>query len=185
MISKGTRQRGKDTAAFAKPNDFIARAARAIAHRLACCIRGRGTPSTLDATALVHEAYLRLRPCDALRVNDEQHFVRLAARAMRQVLAREACARTTFKRGRHVTTVPFHDDAFGRTVALAEILTVEDALQTLDRVRPRQARVVRCRGRNGLSVKETAEALGISTATVKRDWRAARAWLVARLTPAG
>ena len=150
-------------------------------HRLAHFVRGSGTPDSLNTTALLHEAYLHLRPDEGLDVNDRRHLLQVAARAMRQVLAREARRRKAWKRGGRAVTVSFQDGTVGRTVALSDILTLEEALSTLDRLRPRQARVVECRFYAGLSVEETAETLEISTATVKRDWRAARAWLLTRL----
>jgi len=150
-------------------------------HRLAHFVRGCGTPDSLNTTALLHEAYLHLRPDEGLDVNDRRHLLQVAARAMRQVLARKARRRKAWKRGGRAVTVSFQDRTVGRTVALSEILTLEEALATLDRLRPRQARVVECRFYAGLSVEETAEALGVSTATVKRDWRTARAWLLTRL----
>lgn len=152
-------------------------------HRLAAVVCRRGTAPDLDATALVHEAYLHLHPCDDLDVASEQHFLRLAARAMRQVLARDARRRRARKRGADVPTVSFHRVSVGRESPLADALAVRQALAGLRRAHPRQARVVTCRHYDGLSVAETAQALGVSTATVKRDWRAARKWLRAYLAP--
>ena len=146
-------------------------------HRLARCVRGRGTPSTLNTTALVHEAYLHLRPDEGLNVESKRHFLRMAARAMRQVLAREARRRNALKRGGNAVTVSFRDSAVGRALPLSNILTLEDALDALDCLSPRRARVVECRYFGGLTIAETAEALDVSPATVKRDWRTAKAWL--------
>lgn len=145
--------------------------------RLARVICRSAPPTPLGTTALVHEAYLHLQPLDALDITDRLHFYRLAARAMRQVLAREARHRQAQKRGGDTQTVPLHDLNVGVSPSLAETLTVEEALDCLRRHRPRQAHVVECRLFTGLSVTETARSIGVSTATVKRDWRAARAWL--------
>jgi RNA polymerase sigma factor (TIGR02999 family) len=96
---------------------------------------------------------------------------------MRQVLARDARRRETLKRGRHYARVPFEDDRLGADRPVAQLLTINDALADLERLHARQAQVVECRVYAGLSVAETARVLEVSTATVKRDWRAARAWL--------
>ncbi len=149
--------------------------------RLAHVVRRNGAPQTVNTTALVHEAYLHLRPDDGLDVESKRHFFRLAARAMRQVIARKVRHRAAQKRGGHAVTVPFHDRMLGTEVPLDDIVTLEDALGALDQMKPRQARVVECRFYAGLTVQETANALDVSTATVKRDWRAARAWLIAHL----
>jgi len=149
--------------------------------RLARVVRRGKAPATLNTTALVHEAYLHLRPDDGIDVESKRHFFRLAARAMRQVIARQVRHRTAQKRGGHAITVAFHDRMLGTEVPLDDIVTLEDALCALDRMKPRQARVVECRFYAGLTVQETADALDVSTATVKRDWRAARAWLIAHL----
>jgi RNA polymerase sigma factor (TIGR02999 family) len=151
--------------------------------RLARVVRRGKAPVTLNTTALVHEAYLHLRPDDGLDVSSKRHFFRLAARAMRQVIAREARHRNAKKRGGGAVTVSFHDRMLGTELPLADIVTLEDALDSLEQMDARQARVVECRFYAGLTVKETADVLDVSTATVKRDWRAAKAWLVAHLRP--
>lgn len=153
--------------------------------RLAHKICRSGVPTLFDATALVHEAYLHLQPLARLDVRDRRHFYRLVARAMRQVMAREARRRKAQKRGGDVETVSLHDVEVGTARSLVDVLTIEQALNTLDHRMPRPARVVRCRLYGGLSVEETARVLDISTATVKRDWRTARAWLRAYLAPTG
>ena len=145
--------------------------------RLARVVRGPGTPATLNTTALVHEAYLRLTPLDGLDVEDRLHFFRLAARAMRQVLAREGRRRQALKRGGAYTRVTFDEQRLSDDRPVVQLLTINDALDGLERLHARQAQVVECRVYAGLSVDETARVLGVSTATVKRDWRAARAWL--------
>ena len=151
--------------------------------RLARVVRGGGAPATLNTTALVHEAYLHLRPSGALDVESKRHFFRLVARAMRQVVAYEVRHRNAQKRGGDAITVLFNDQLLGTEVPLADLVTLEDALASLEQMHPRQARVVECRFFAGLTVQETADTLGISTATVKRDWRAAKAWLRAHLRP--
>ena len=149
--------------------------------RLARVVRKGKAPATLNTTALVHEAYLHLRPDEGIDVENKKHFFRLAARAMRQVIAYEVRHRSAQKRGGNAVTVSFDERFVGTRTPMADLLSLEDALQILGRMHPRQVRVVECRFYAGLSVKETAQVLDISPTTVKRDWRAARAWLVAHL----
>ena len=150
--------------------------------RLARMVRRRGTGETLNTTALVHEAYFKLVHTDGVEWAGRQHFFRVAARAMRQVLVHDAERRravkrgggraaVTFHEGLHVT--PFHDD---------EVLALHDALGRLEGLDARQAAVVEIRYFAGLTIEETAEALGISPPTVSRDWRLARVWLARELT---
>jgi RNA polymerase sigma factor (TIGR02999 family) len=97
------------------------------------------------------------------------------------VIAREVRHRCAQKRGGDAEVVAFREGLLGRDVPLADLLSIEDALDDLEQMHPRQARVVECRFYAGLTIPETAAALDISSATVKRDWRAARAWLLTRL----
>jgi RNA polymerase sigma factor (TIGR02999 family) len=156
--------------------------------RLAERVR-RGQPSdTLNATALVHEAWLKLAPASASDWAGRRHFLNVAARAMRQVLVDAARERLAAKRGGGVVAVTL-DGAAGEAVAAAvrdeEVLALDEALARLAQLDERQARVVELRWFAGFTAEETAEALGISTPTVQRDWRAARAWLTLQLREAG
>lgn len=137
---------------------------------------------TLNTTALVHEAYLKLRGQDALRVESRVHFFAVAARAMRQILVNYAQRQRAAKRGGEHARVPLAEElvpAFNPVSpdAAAEFLELNDALERLERLDPRQVRVVECRFFVGLSIAETSHALEVSTATVKRDWVLASAWL--------
>ena len=168
--------RGNKAAAdalFARVYDDLRRRAHAI--------RRDGAPATLNTTALVHEAYLHLRPEDGLSVESRAHLLHLAGRAMRQVVSRAVRYRKALKRGGHVVTVQFQDQVMGTQVPLDDLVTLDDALAALEHMHKRQARVVECRFYAGLTVQETAQALGISPSTVKRDWRAAKAWLTSHL----
>jgi RNA polymerase sigma factor (TIGR02999 family) len=142
--------------------------------------RGRATP-TLNTTALVHEAYMRLAATGSLTATDTAHFKRLMAQCMRHVLIDAARRRTAAKRGGKDVRVTFGDDLAGEKMRLTGLLELHDALRELGRLDPRRAAVVECRYFGGLDVAETALALDTSTATVKRDWRVARAWLAQRL----
>jgi RNA polymerase sigma factor (TIGR02999 family) len=136
---------------------------------------------TLQPSGLVNEAYLRLAGSPDLDLHDRAHFFAIAARVMRQVLVDHARRRRAAKReGVHVTL----GDADAAAVPL-EVLDLETALQELAGLDPRQARVVELRFFGGLDVEETADALGLSARTVKREWQTARAWLQHRLLQGG
>jgi RNA polymerase sigma factor (TIGR02999 family) len=133
--------------------------------------------SHLQTTALVHEAYLRLADGRTLSVEDRSHFLSVAARAMRRVLidaARRRCARKRGGGASHVTLDPNGPPVWGGDQGL---LALDDALRKLTELSPRQGAVVEYRTFADMTVEETAEALGVSVRTVKRDWQAARAWL--------
>ena len=139
---------------------------------------------TLNTTALVHEAYLNLAG-DAPDLNSRSHFFGVAARVMRRVLIWNARRKMADKRGGGQRPEPLGPDAEAASVEedIATMLEVDTALTELEATEPRWCRVVECRYFTGLTIAESAEALGISPATVKRDWESARAWLEARLTP--
>lgn len=144
---------------------------------LAHVVRRRGAGQTLNTTALVHEAYLKLRPDDALALEDRAHFTYIVARAMRQVVVDAARRRTAAKRGGGEAVVTLEESMTSAPVRAEQLLKLEAALRELEQVDTRRASIVECRFFGGLTVEETAHALGISTPTVKRDWRVARAWL--------
>lgn len=144
---------------------------------------------TLNTTALVHEAYLKLVGQERVEVENRAHFRALAARAMRHILCDYARERSARKRGGdlcrltldELTALPAANLTEDRSLAL---LSLDHALQRLEARDPRQARVVECRFFGGLTVAETASALGISPRTVKRDWAVAQAWLHREMTSA-
>ena len=136
---------------------------------------------TLQTTALVHEAYVRLTRSSQTAFNDRVHFFAVAARAMRHILVDYARARQAEKRGGQ-PPVPLDDVAPAVHMAPPEqVLAVDAALERLTELDARQARIVELRFFAGMSVDETAEALGISSRTVKREWQVARAWLYGEL----
>jgi RNA polymerase sigma factor (TIGR02999 family) len=152
-------------------------------HRIA---RGRmrreRADHTLSATELVHEAFLKLVPLDRVDWQSRVHFFAIASRAMRNVLVDHAVRRGAEKRGGAQPMVPL--DALPADGAqleserpLEDLIVLSQVLTRLEQHDERQARVVECRYFGGLSLDETAEALGISVATVSRDWTFARAWL--------
>jgi RNA polymerase sigma factor (TIGR02999 family) len=143
---------------------------------------------TLDTTALVHEAYLRMVDQTGVDVESRAHFLALAARVMRQILCNYARDRRALKRGGGIARLPLDDGAALEAPASPDtapadaLVALDDALRRLERVDPRQSRVVECRFFGGLTVDETATAVGISPRTVKRDWAVAQAWLHREMT---
>jgi len=132
---------------------------------------------TLGATAVVHEAYLRLAELDQITWEGRAHFFGAAAMAMRRVLISYARSRNAQKRGSGAVPVPIDDVVLAARERPEDLLALDQALTRLEEISPRQARVVECRFFAGMNIDETAEALGISNATVRRDWALARAWL--------
>jgi RNA polymerase sigma factor (TIGR02999 family) len=158
---------------------------RELAHRQRRRWRG---DHTLHTTALVHEAYLKLVGQEGVTVEGRAHFLAFAARAMRHVLCNHARSRSTAKRGGGAPMLPLDegkgvpDPAGPRPEVASSLVALDDALQRLEDVHPRQSRVVECRFFGGLTVEETAEALSVSSRTVQRDWVMAQAWLHRELT---
>ncbi len=149
--------------------------------RLAAVVR-RGDPSaTLSPTALVNEAWLKLRETPHVARTSPLHFKRIAARAMRQVLIEAARRRRADKRGGGSALVTFDESLHEAATGADEFLALNDALEALAMIQPRQATLVESRFFGGLDVSETAALLQISESTVLRDWRAARAWLAREL----
>jgi RNA polymerase sigma factor (TIGR02999 family) len=138
-------------------------------------LRSERPDHTLQPTALVHEAYLRLEGQRSVVWSNRAHFFGIAARIMRRILVDHARRRRAAKRDAAALRVTLVDDAAGDHAP--ELIALDSALTSLERLDPQQARVVELRYFGGLTVEETAEAAGISTATVKREWRTARAWL--------
>jgi RNA polymerase sigma factor (TIGR02999 family) len=152
---------------------------RRIAHRQ---LAGEQSGHTLDTGALVHEAYLKLRQLDRMEWRSREHFLAMAARVMRRVLVDYAEARRAQKRGGALVPVAIDAVSLAAGQPGEEILALDEALRRLEALSARQSRVVECRFFAGMSVEETAAALELSEATVKRDWVAARAWLNRELT---
>lgn len=140
---------------------------------------------TLQTTALVNEAYLRLIDARRVRWENRAHFFGVSARLMRQILVDAARARGSLKRGGDVERVPLDDDVARVAARGEDIVAIDEALGALSDVDPRKAQVVECRFFGGLSVEETAEVLKVSVDTVMRDWKLARLWLHRRLTCPG
>ena len=155
--------------------DELRRVARGYMHR-------EPAGHTLDATALVNEAYLRLAAVERIHLESRAHFLAVAARIMRRLLVDSARARTNEKRGGHLRKVPLDDVGDIPAGTRLELVSLDVALNELEAVHPRKVRVVELRFFGGLSVEQTADTLGVSTDTVKRDWRFAKMWLLRELS---
>jgi RNA polymerase sigma factor (TIGR02999 family) len=146
--------------------------------RLAASVKRSDPAATLNPTALVHEAWVKLANSPAFVSTSRLHFKRIAARAMRQLLVESARRRHSQKRGGGPSVFVTFDEALGRRASCEQdVLRLDVALEELARLNPRHAVLVESRFFGGLDVRETAELLAISEATVLRDWRAAKAWL--------
>jgi RNA polymerase sigma factor (TIGR02999 family) len=145
--------------------------------RLAAAYMRRERPGqTIQATALVHEAYLRLAGVGT-PWHDERHFVGIAARSMRQILVERARARGAQKRWAGLDRVSMTDALAVAADPEGMLPALDEALSRLEQIDPEQARIVELRYFAGLSIEDTADALGMSPATLKRRWALARAWL--------
>ena len=140
---------------------------------------------TLQATALVNEAYLRLIDLKQIRWQDRAHFFAMASRTMRRILVDFARARRNEKRGGGRQKVSLQEALMVSKDAGQDLVALDDALVALEEVHPRKSQVVELRFFGGLSLEETAEALHISVDTVKRDWRFAKLWLLRQLDGTG
>lgn len=147
-------------------------------HRLAAIIKRRDPCATLNPTALVNEAWLKLARSPEIASSSHLHFKRIAARAMRQILVEAARRRIADKRGGEDAAFVTFDESIAPTSSCSkDLIALDAALEELAREHPRQAMMVESRFFGGLDMNETAALLGVSEATLLRDWRAARAWL--------
>lgn len=137
---------------------------------------------SLNTTGLLHEAYLKLVDSPAATIENRNHFLAIASRAMRNVLVDHARTRNALKRGGGLVSVQLDEATWIDRVDLDAVSDLDDALRRLEKLDERQSRIVEQRYFGGLSLEETAAALGISLATVKRELRAARAWLASELS---
>jgi RNA polymerase sigma-70 factor, ECF subfamily len=147
---------------------------RQLAHRY---MRWERPGHTMQTTALIHEAYLRLVDQNQVRWQHQAHFFGIAARLMRQILIEHARSHTRAKRGGGVGTISLDKAAIVSQARATELLALDDALERLATIDPRKSQVVELRFFGGLSVEEAAQVLNIAPNTVLRDWRMAKAWL--------
>jgi RNA polymerase sigma factor (TIGR02999 family) len=151
--------------------------------RLASSVKRDDPSSTLNPTALVNEAWLKMARSPGISAVSRLHFKRIAARAMRQLLVEAARRRNSRKRGGEGAAifVTFDDSMDGAATCEQDLITLDAALDELARLEPRQATIVESRFFGGLESSEISNLLGVSEATVLRDWRAAKAWLGQKL----
>lgn len=144
---------------------------------------GRCRPGqTMESAALANEAYLKLVRAEGLRCENRVHFLALCSQVIRRILVDHARSRGYAKRGGGTVQLPLDEEVVAAKARQVDVLALDEALASLSKFDPRKARVVELRYFGGLSVEETAEILGISPETAKRDWKMARAWLFAELT---
>ena len=148
-------------------------------------LRGESPAHALQATALVHEVYLRLIDVDRMTLTDRAHFFGVAATLMRQIVVDHARRQRAGKRGGGVTLIGLDEAPPPAQISSVDVLALDEALDALATLDPRQCQVVELRFFAGLTIDEAATALGISSATVEREWALANAWLYRRLAPQG
>ena len=154
---------------------------RSRAHRL---LESQPAGHTLSTTALVHESYLKLIRSERLTPQDRAHFLALAARAMRMVLVSYARSHSAEKRGGGVTSLDLDEELTLSNQRADQMIALDEALERLSRLNDRLSQTVELRFFGGMTVDETATALGVAPSTVKLDWQKARAWLHRELTDA-
>jgi RNA polymerase sigma-70 factor (ECF subfamily) len=137
---------------------------------------------SLQASALVHEAYMRLLEINRIDWQDRAHFFAFAARVMRRILVDWARARKVSRRGGGAAVIPLDEARVGSTDTSPDLVALDDALNALATIDERKARVVEMRFFGGMSVEETAALLEVSPGTVMRDWRLAKVWLLRELS---
>jgi RNA polymerase sigma factor (TIGR02999 family) len=136
---------------------------------------------TLETTALINEAYLRLLHAQKVEWQNRDHFLAVSARLMRRVLVDFARARKAEKRGGNAERIPVSDDLIGREGRSVDLVSLDQILNDLSKIDERKSRVVELRFFGGLGVRQTAAVLGISPATVMRDWDFAKAWILRQM----
>lgn len=165
--------------AFADLVPLVYRELRRIAGR---CMQDERTGRTIQTTALVHEAYLKLIDISSVEWQHRAHFYAVSARIMRRILLDRARRRTSAKRGGKSPPLNLDEVPDMLSMRARELIALDDALEVLAGMDARKARVIELRFFGGLSVEETAEVIKVSPDTVLRDWKLARAWLLAELS---
>jgi len=168
-----TRWRGGDAAARDALVPLVYQELRRLARK---CLAGQPSDHTLQPTALVHEAYLRLADREKMHFENRAHFLAVLTRIMRQILIDHARGRNAAKRDAGIKVV-LDDAVLASPVPEISVIVLDEAVRKLSRLDARQAQIMELRFLGGLSVEETALVLDISPATVKREWMTARLWL--------
>jgi len=144
-------------------------------------LRSERANHTLSATALIHEAYMKMVDQERVDWKNRSHFLAVASLAMRRILINYANGRLAQKRGGGEVIATYNEEIHGQAARAEELIALDSALSELEQNNERQAKVVQYKFFGGLSLEEIAEVQKVSLATVKRDWRVARAWLAGRL----
>ena len=163
-----------DKAALDRVIPMVYQELRRLAHRQ---MRRERAGDTLQTTALVNEAYLRMVDYERMAPRDRAHFLSIAAQAMRRILIERARSRRSAKRGSGGQQVSFDEAADVSDERAADVLALDEALTQLAAIDPRKSQIVELKYFGGLTIEETAEVLEVSAPTVERDWRTARIWL--------
>ncbi len=163
-----------DRSAFDRLFPLVYDELRRVAHNR---LRHERPDHTLNTTSLVHEAYLKLVGLDEIQYANRAHFFAIAAQAMRNILVSYAVRRNAQRRGGGQRPVPLDEAYLVSDQEVDDILALDEALKQLKTLNERQHQIVECRFFAGMTVEETAALLGVSEATVKRDWSLSRAWL--------
>jgi RNA polymerase sigma factor (TIGR02999 family) len=172
-----TRWREGDAAARDALVPLVYQELRRLARK---CLAGQPSDHTLQPTALVHEAYLRLAEREKMHFENRAHFLAVLTRIMRQILIDHARGRNAAKRDARIK-VALDDEMLANPVPEISVIVLDEAVRKLSRLDARQAQIMELRFLGGLSVEETALVLDISPATVKREWMTARLWLQKQL----
>jgi RNA polymerase sigma factor (TIGR02999 family) len=173
------RWRGGDRDALEQLMPLVYEELRRLAHHY---LRQERADHTLQSTALVHEAYLRLAGQNPPQWQNRAHFFGIAAHVMRQILVEYARGRSAAKRGGHALTLSLDEGVAIPQEMDVDVVALDKALSELSDLDAQQGRIVELRFFAGLTIEDTSEVLGISPATVKRDWVSARAWLFRAMT---
>ena len=144
-------------------------------------LRSQQRDHTLQSTALVHEVFLRLVNQESVRWDDRIHFFAVASHLMRRIIVDQARRRNAAKRGGNAVTLLLDDQIAPAKQRALDVVALDDALHELSKISPQLSRIVEMRFFAGFSIEESAQAMGVSPATVKRDWAVARAWLYREL----
>ena len=168
-----------DMEALDRLMDLVYPELRRIAHQN---LRRAGAGASIESAALANEAYLKLVGAGGIRCENRAHFLALCSQIMRRILVDHARRRGFAKRGGNALRVPLDEILLAAQARGVEVLALDEALEALALIDKRKSRVVELRYFGGLSIEETAEVLEVSMDTVKRDFRMARAWLLAKLT---
>lgn len=163
-----------DKAALDRVIPLVYQELRRLAHRQ---MRRERAGDTLQTTALVNEAYLRLVDYERMQPRDRAHFLAIAAQAMRRILIERARSRHSAKRGSGAQKVSLDEAAEVSNERAADLVALDEALTNLAAIDPRKAQIVELKYFGGMTIEEAAEVLGVSAPTVERDWHTARIWL--------